>query len=282
MHIPLEQYANHIEWYKNQFMAALEIKNSLLSINQYFNIDMDNVTDIDRFHIDILVNCLRYKREINTKIKFNQLQVIDIQGHKIYLIFDEICEHTYRVLDGFQNIFKLSGSVNSSIPVIISQFSTITPEILISAGDVKFDVFISSYGNLYNSISNYHLPLIANQDLWTAIKAYDITKDSKYLHLAEDINKWIQSVSYPCINEGHHSFINQCQINKRKGILSKEEVDKLKYILQQKNIEKTIIPMIYILLDNPKMAKKEYDNLDDRSKKWFSNLPIVNLCPQII
>ena len=113
-----------------------------LKWNEYLKTVDPNVTDIDRFHIDILVNCLRYKREINTKIKFNQFQVIDIQGHKIYLIFDEICEHTYSVLDGFRNIFKLSGSVNSSIPVIISQFSTITPEILISAGDVKFDVFI--------------------------------------------------------------------------------------------------------------------------------------------
>lgn len=282
MEIQLEQYGEHIDWYKKQFDIATEIKSALLSMNQYFNIDMDCATDMDRQHVDLLVNYLYKGKTKNSRLPLAQFQVVDIQGHRVYLIFDKVREHTYRVLDGFQNLFKVSCSFNNNIPVTTSQFSTLTPEMLISAGSIKFDIFKSSYQCLYDPVSNYHLPRRANEDLWTAIKAYDISKDSRFLHLAEDINKWIQSVSYPCINERHHSFINQCQINKRKGILSNEEVDKLKYILQQKNIEKTIIPMIYILLDNPKMAKKEYDNLDDRSKEWFSNLPIVNLCPQII
>ena len=282
MEISLEQYGEHIDWYKKQFDIATEVKKTLLSINQYININMDDATEIDRFHTDMLVNCLHKKYTIRTSITYNQFQTIDIQGHKVYLIFNKVAENQYRVLDGFRNVVKISCSFNNSIPVTTSQFSTLTPEILISAGTVKFDIFILSYKCLYDPVSNYHLPRRANEDLWIAIKAYDITRDSKYLHLAEDINKWIQSVSYPCINEGHHSFINQCQINKRMGILSKEDINKLRWILQQKNIEKTIIPMIYILLDNPEMAKKEYENLDDRSKEWFSQLPIINLCPQII
>ena len=281
MEIPLEQYGKHIDWYKKQFIIATEIKETLLSINQYFDIDMDNAKDIDRYHTDMLVNCFHRQALIETNYKFNRFQAIDIQGHKVYLIFDNIGENKYRVSDFFANVLETSCTFNNNIPVTISQFSTLTPEALIEAGNVKFDVFASSYQCLYNPVSNYHLPRRANEDLWIAIKAYDITQDSKYLHLAEKINKWIQSVNYSCINEGQYSFINQCQINKRKGILNSEDINKLKNILKLKNIERTIIPMIYILLDDYIMAKEEFYRLTDTEREWLLNLPIINLYPAI-
>lgn len=281
MEIPLDKYGKHIDWYRKQFNIAIEIKETLLSINQYFDIDMDNASNVDRFHADMLVNCLHKKLDVRIKNKFNRFQWIDIQGHKVYLIFDKIGDNQYRVSDFFTNVIETPCTFNNDIPVTMPQFSTLTLETLIEAGNVKFDTFALSYQCLYDSILNYHLPRRANEDLWTAIKAYDITKDSRYLHLAEDINKWIQGVNYPCINEGYYSFINQCQINKRKGILNNEDIEKLNWILKQNNKEKTINPMIYILLDDYEMAKQEFDRLSNEDRDWLSKLPIINLCPKI-
>lgn len=281
MEIPLEQYGKHIDWYKKQFIIATEIKETLLSINQYFDIDMDNAKDIDRFHTDMLLNCFHRQALIETNYKFNRFQAIDIQGHKVYLIFDKIGDNKYKVSNYFSDTVEISCSFND-IPIQTSQFSLLDAQGFIDATNMDPDIIISSYQKLYNPKTNHHLPHRANEDLWSVIRAYDISKDSKFLHLAERINEWIESVDYTYINDSHLSFINHCQILKRKGVLGKEEIKKLKQILKRKDIDKVIVPMIHILLNNYSVAKSIYEKLSNQDKEWFSKLPIVNLYPEII
>ena len=281
INMPLEQYAKHIDWYKKQFIIATDIKSTLLGINQYFNIDMDNAKDIDRFHTDMLVNCIHRQALIETNHKFNRFQAIDIQGHKVYLIFDKIGNNKYKVSNYFSDTVEISCSFND-IPIQTSQFSLLDAQGFIDATNVDPDIIVSSYKKLYNPQTNHHLPHRANEDLWNVIRAYDISKDSKFLHLAERINEWIESVDYTYINNSHLSFINRCQILKRKGVLGKEEIKKLKQILKRKDIDKVIVPMIHILLNNYSVAKSIYEKLSNQDKEWFSKLPIVNLYPKII
>ena len=229
----------------------------------------------------MLVNCIHRQALIETNHKFNRFQAIDIQGHKVYLIFDKIGNNKYKVSNYFSDTVEISCSFND-IPIQTSQFSLLDAQGFIDATNVDPEIIVSSYKKLYNPQTNHHLPHRANEDLWNVIRAYDISKDSKFLHLAERINEWIESVDYTYINNSHLSFINRCQILKRKGVLGKEEIKKLKQILKRKDIDKVIVPMIHILLNNYSVAKSIYEKLSNQDKEWFSKLPIVNLYPKII
>ena len=118
-----------------QFIIATEIKETLLSINQYFDIDMDTAKDIDRFHTDMLLNCFHRQALIETNYKFNRFQAIDIQGHKVYLIFDKIGDNKYKVSNYFSDTVEISCSFND-IPIQTSQFSLLDAQGFIDATNI--------------------------------------------------------------------------------------------------------------------------------------------------
>ena len=201
-----------------------------------------------------------------------------IQGHKVYLIFEKTNNDEYLVEDYFQNIVSVSCSLND-ISVITSQFSLLRDQDLISAANINIETIVSSYTTLYND-SNPDLPLRANEDLWIAIKAYDLSKDSKFLHLAEGINNWILNTNYAYINDSKMSFVNFCQIAKRKRKLTSEEKLDLNAILEKGNADKLIIPMIYILLDDYQKASRCVQSLSQSDREYFLNSPIIQFCPE--
>lgn len=84
------------------------------------------------------------------------------------------------------------------------------------------------------------------------------------------------------MKDSHLSFVNHCQILKRKGVLGDCEINSLKSIIEETKVDTSIILMIYILLDERSKIKNTYEKLSDQEKALFSNLPIINLCPNIM
>lgn len=118
----------------------------------------------------------------------------------------------------------------------------------VSAENINFSSISSSYIELYSD-SNPDLPLRANEDVWNLLLAYDISKDSRFLHLAEKINDWIMSTNYKRFKINNYPYINKCQIKKRKRIFDGEDIEKLTSFTF-KRCNNDLLTMVYILLED--------------------------------
>lgn len=110
-------------------------------------------------------------------------------------------------------------------------------------------------------------------NLWMleVIKAYDMSKDKKWLYFAHYINTQIMKFS-----QNNSYIINKMQILKRFRELNLEEKDKL---YEVRNIENSndMQCAIAILLDNQSDFERYFNRLSDEEKENFKKYPIYNI-----
>ena len=155
----------------------------------------------------------------------------------------------------------------------------------------KQEVLISPYINLIaknlTTFSNANIEIMKNSfehepyseetceryNLWLLelIKAYDESKDKKWLEFAEFLNNKILNN-----NKSNAYIINKLQIIKRKRELLPEEKDIL-YEIKETDNNRMIQCAVAILLDNKSDYERNYSKLEEKEKKQFIEFPIYNL-----
>ena len=155
----------------------------------------------------------------------------------------------------------------------------------------KQEVSISPYINLIaknlTTFSNANIEIMKNSfehepyseetceryNLWLLelIKAYDESKDKKWLEFAEFLNNKILNN-----NKSNAYIINKLQIIKRKRELLPEEKDIL-YEIKETDNNRMIQCAVAILLDNKSDYERNYSKLEEKEKKQFIEFPIYNL-----
>lgn len=280
MKISLDEYGKDLDALRREFEFCKHLKQSLLKINVNSNINKLDVAPKDRMQLDIIRNCILNNMTVRAGdgVTQNRLQVFDIQGHKVFLIFEDAGDGQYRVFDYFSKTVGISCSFNQ-IAVVAPQYSALRPIDFISAENINFSSISSSYIELY-SASNPDLPLRANEDVWNLLLAYDMSKDSRFLHLAEKINDWVISTDYKLFKINDFPYINKCQIKRRKGIFDDEDRAKLTSFIS-KRYNNDLLTMVYILLEDFDSAKIYFEKMNIETRKRFIELPIATLCPQI-
>ena len=280
MKLSLDEYGKDLAALRREFEFCKHLKQSLLKINVNSNINKLDVAPKDRAQLDIIRNCVLHNMTIKVGKgeKQSRLQTFDIQGHKVFLIFEDVGDGQYKVFDFFAKTIEISCSIEE-INMTVPQYSTLTPADYVSASNINFNVISSSYASLYNE-SNPDLPLRANEDVWNILWAYDISKDSRFLHLAEEINEWVASTKYVPFRDNDIPCINECYIKKKKGIFCEEDKQKLSGLITNKSTDDFLI-MAYILLDELVLAKECFEKLSLPIRKKLIDLPIATLCPQI-
>jgi len=195
--ISLKEYGVDIEEFKKELEFCKTIKKAFLKMNILDDINMLKLQDIDKRNIDIILNCIYHNCVLNVNKELKRFQILEIQGMKIFLIFDKLDFGKYRVYDYFNKIIIIECTFND-ISINTSQFSLLKPSDFIEAKNINFDIIVSSYKQLYSE-ANPDLPLRAKTDLSNIMSAYDLSQDSRFLHLAESLTDWIKSTRYPYI-----------------------------------------------------------------------------------
>ncbi len=280
MKISLDEYGQNLDELRQEFDHYKQLKQALLKINVNSNINMLDIVTKDRMKLDIIKNGIFNNITVRVVVGVNQnmIQVFDIQGHKIFLIFEDIGDGHYRVFDFFSKTLGFSWSFNEII-VIAPQYSMLTAIDFVSVENINFSSISSSYIELYSD-SNPDLPLRANEDVWNLLLAYDISKDSRFLHLAEKINDWVMSTNYKRFKKNDYPYINKCQIKKRKGIFDDEDIEKITSFTS-KRCNNDLLTMVYILLEDFDSAKIYFKKMNIKAQKRFIELPIAAFFPQI-
>lgn len=280
MRISLDEYGKDLDALRREFEFCKHLKEALLKINVNSNINKLDVAPKDRMQLDIIRNCILNNMTVRVEdgVNQNKLQVFDVQGHKVFLIFEDTGDGQYRVFDYFSKTVGISCSFNQ-ITVVAPQYSALRPIDFISAENINFSSISSSYIELY-SASNPDLPLRANEDVWNLLLAYDMSKDSRFLHLAEKINDWVISTDYKLFKMNDFPYINKCLIKKRKGVFDDEDRAKLTSFIS-KRCNNDLLTMVYILLEDFNTAKIYFEKMNIETRKRFIELPIATLCPQI-
>ena len=280
MRISLDEYGKDLDALRREFEFCKHLKEALLKINVNSNINKLDVAPKDRMQLDIIRNCILNNMTVRVGdgVNQNKLQVFDVQGHKVFLIFEDTGDGQYRVFDYFSKTMGISCSFNQ-ITVVAPQYSALRPIDFISAENINFSSISSSYIELY-SASNPDLPLRANEDVGNLLLAYDMSKDSRFLHLAEKINDWVISTDYKLFKMNDFPYINKCLIKKRKGVFDDEDRAKLTSFIS-KRCNNDLLTMVYILLEDFDTAKIYFEKMNIETRKRFIELPIATLCPQI-
>lgn len=265
---------------RRELIFCREIKKAFLQMNILFDINMVHLSDKDKRHIDIIRNCGLHNMILhtNTNEEIKKLQVLDVQGKKVFLVFEKLGDNQYKVFDYFSKTVGILCSLNH-ITVTAPQYSALMPIDLLNATNIDFNAMSKSYSILYNS-SNSDLPLRANEDVWNILSAYDMSGDSRFLHLAESINEWVISTKYHIFKKNDYPYINKCLIMKRKGIFGDEERNKLKNIILTP-CNNDLKCMTYILLEDFVSAQEIFHQLTLDSRKRLIELPIAYHYPNM-
>ena len=280
MKISLDEYGKDLAALRQEFEFCKHLKETLLQINMNHNINKLDVAPKDRMQLDIIRNCVLHNMTIKVANgeKQSHIQIFDIQGYKVFLIFEEVGDGQYKVFDFFAKTISISCSMDD-INMTVPQYSILTPAEYISASNINFNVISGAYVSLYNE-ANLDLPLRANEDVWNILLAYYLSRDSRFLHLATEINDWIISTHYDGFKNNNFPYINRCQIEKLKRCLDDESKSCLReYASTSSNC--VFLTMVYILLNELNTAKTHFKKLDIVTQKRFIELPIRYLCPNI-
>lgn len=134
---------------------------------------------------------------------------------------------------------------------------------------------IESYIKRMSIDDNAFAPLNI-QGLWM-IKAYDRTKNERYLELAMTLYNRLSAKTLDKETE-NDIVLNKLQITARKGTLTSADKKNLVMTKDESAIEFVKIGCL-ILLGGFEEAKLRLGGLTEKEKSWFSRFPIMNLLP---
>ena len=188
------------------------------------------------------------------------LDVVDKEKslYKIYNLFD------------YQGFFKI---VRGNKEHISSQYSALTTDDYLELSNINLTKMLQSYKDLINLSDDIFEP--ANFDLLNLLLAYDKQNNHPIalLNAAKELASWILHESADKLSE-EIKILNYLQVIKRERELTEEENIKLYEIVENKSNTLMIKLGANLLLENYKVARIQFEHLDEHDKEVFRSFPI--------
>ncbi len=140
--------------------------------------------------------------------------------------------------------------------------------------NVICDLYAYNYDYFYEQIDkadvNEYTTMYLNHAALRLVQAYDANKDKKLLEIAEYLLDKIVNFE----GEKVYLLINQFQIKKRQGALTKKEIGFLNNIFTEEIQEQF---GIHVLLGNKEEAKRCYEHMGIEEQEEIMDYPIYDL-----
>lgn len=197
-----------------------------------------------------------------------------ISNYKILFLLDAVDKEKslfkiYNFFD-YEGTFKIVRGISEHIT---SKFSALSPDDYLELSNINHTKMLQSYKDLINSSDDIFEP--ANFDLLNLLLAYDKQNNHRVeiLNTAKEIANWILNDSGEKLPE-EIKIINYLQVIKRERELTEEENIKLYEIADKKNNTLMIKLGANLLLENYKVARIQFELLDEHDKEVFRSFPI--------
>ncbi len=257
--------------YKNSIEKDLIRLNKIKELFEKFKINFD--VDLDQL-------CEQDLNNLTKLIKLNDgILIENIKDSNLYYIeISTLCIAFLIIVDKNNkvNLYNYFSDLSDKMKVFyydkngkemtISPYINLTLENLITLSNINIDIMKKSLDAV-----EYTEETCSRYNLWLLelIKAYDKTKEQKWLEFAEFLIDKILTFSHSALY-----IINKLQIIKRTRKLNREEKNRL-YEMKEKENDNMIQCGIAILLDNLSDFERFFDKLEN--KEEFKNFPIYNL-----
>lgn len=265
----IEMVNKNIDIYNKQLEYFKKIDKLFRFFNTEFDIDYDQLTDIDLRNLHHLMNLYdgifpkdmrelqKYYININ---KYKFIFVLAFNGNKIYNFYSqEMIDNTLCVI------------IRDGKEIKTSVYSNLLPEEYLNVNNFNEKIILKSFKNI--ELTDEVLDSI-NILMLRFLKVYDQSNDRKYLDLADKLSQII------CKNRTSDiDLINSKQIKFRKKSLSFNDKKLLKAIGEKEEYKNNyyVLCCIDILLDNYFDFNMHYKNIKKKDKEVFDDWPIHNL-----
>lgn len=258
-----------------ELQSELEI---LCNIQSLFNVmHVEGDINIDKFSTEDVINLeslykgIVLKEPFELKPGINNIACIVLGPLVFYVVFVPNGNGKHYVRDFFMcnEICCVLKPDNTAIKT--SRFSLLSAEQYAEASNFDFSTMIASYEEYVKQ--NEQVAVYANCDMLRMILAYDMTggKNTKLLDAAETLVDWF--IKTKRLGDLPINEINKYQILKRRGLLSKEENNRICEILES-DVPDDYKVACMLLLDNQSGAEYYFNKLSEEKKQELKALPI--------
>lgn len=259
----------YVSTLKADLIKLNRIKNLFEKFDIKFEKELDELNEKDLKNLDSFIKLndgiLLYD------IKDSNVYYIDIVNVRIafFITIDENKKvNIYNYFSDLRDKIKVFYFDKNKQEVSISPYINLIAKNLTTVSNANIEIMKNSFEH-----EPYSEETCERYNLWLLelIKAYDESKDKKWLEFAEFLNNKILNN-----NKSNAYIINKLQIIKRKRELLPEEKDIL-YEIKETDNNRMIQCAVAILLDNKSDYEKNYSKLEEKEKKIFIKFPIYNL-----
>ena len=265
----IEMVNKNIDIYNKQLNYFKKIDKLFKFFNTEFDIDYEQLSDIDLRNLHHLMNLYdgifpedmkelqKYYININ---KYKFIFVLVFNGNKIYNFYSqEMIDNTLCVI------------IRDGKEIKTSVYSNLLPEEYLNVNNFNEKIILKSFKNI--ELIDEVLDSI-NILMLSFLKAYDQSNDRRYLDLADKLSQII------CKNRINDiDLINSKQIKFRKKNLSFNDKKLLNAISEKDEYKNDyhVLCCIDVLLDNTFDFNMHYKSMKKKDKEVFNDWPIYNL-----
>lgn len=219
-----------------------------------------------------------FEKKPVTGLKEDLPKIGEIKVGKLrFIVYLKQCQEkgTYEIFDYF--------NVDLSVPfknyeqseeiIDISQYIFLNENDFLTLSNIDFNKLLPSFKN---SESNEGAFSGGNYFLLELLKAHDKAKGNrkeKLLETCKNFSTWILEASEDEIDY-QIKILNSLQTIKRFRVFSKEEIEKLYSIVENKDSDESCIVGAYLLLEQQQAAEMHFARLDEEEQKNFKEYPI--------
>jgi len=250
-----------------------EIRSTLDVLGVVQDLEFDNLTDKELYHIFLLVKSILHNETVPLSLDNKPgIGNLTIGNISIKLICGKMDDGKYKLSNYFGNhnlrcTFETDGKVFILSPyVILNKYDFLT------LSNINYSRIVASIKKAPKSKPQDEY---VNQLVLEMLKAYDEqkNKNDQLLKTALEILEWL--LKYSEIDSAILT-LNKLQIIRRMRALSINELQDI-YNIKSNTRDEAILTGASILLESFIEAKLYYDNLPEDRRKEFDNYPITNL-----
>ncbi|MHC1682906.1 MAG: hypothetical protein AB6733_08155 [Clostridiaceae bacterium] len=244
------------------YMKDIDI--ALKTIGVFDDLKCDNLTELDKAHINILLDNVIHGELLISEIEISKVSTIQIANITFTVISERVGDNTYK-LDSLFNKqdLKLITDTNEEISV----FLILRRNDFLKISNLNYDVIKNE---ITKSVYSETIEIWVTQFILEALIAYDKNNNIELYNCILGISKWQVKNAGSDIN-----YLNLFQIIKRQQNLSVKEIlhlDKIRY--QNENIDVKL--GVSILLESKFEIEVYWHQLDEEARNIFKSFPIYH------
>ena len=253
------------------------------------DIDMTKLTEEEMENLIMLKIALVDKKELTGfEESMDIFNVLTIDQYKFALIFLEVegKPATYRIFDVFHEGLCIQVEDENGILHPIPFFAGLDSQYFAEITNIQFDKMLISFQellfeeNILDHANHVALSLIGAADI---ARKTDQQRKVKLLKTALSFIEWIKDAD----KEKHWMekeilFLNRIQIQKRLGIVDRQDLRKVLTIAENPENDVSYRFAAYTLLENKTGAEMQFELLTDQQQKDLLDYPIGNLYKKLL